>query len=142
MPSGDLGELASLSNEPSWMTIEDPSTGTAMENEFGVVRFLVMGQDSDTFLKTDREIQNKRLRQNMQRRKGRGIDAVGSPEQWDEDETEKLTACIVNFENVVINGQKVEYSKEAAKQLVKIPAVRRQLADFIMDSANFFKKSS
>lgn len=141
MPSGDLGELASLSNEPSWMTFEDPATGNPYETELGVVRFLVMGQDSETFLKIDRQLQNKRLKQNMLNRKNRG-NVVGSAEQWDEDEIDRISACVINFENVVMNGQKVEYAPDVAKQLIKtIPALRRQLADFIMEASNFFKKS-
>jgi hypothetical protein len=133
----DLAALA-FSSDPVEMQILHPTTNEVLTTDSGEeMALLLVGLDSDECRKADREITNRRLRnQTMGSRK-----VKISAEEIESESFDKTCACVVGFKNVVVNGVEIEFSKKNVKDLfTTLPWLKRQAEDFIYDQSNFIKQ--
>lgn len=98
------------------------------------VKIKLLGHDSKAWRNKNREFSRKRTAA-MQKRKGKGVDFTPS----DEEASEMLAACTMSWENVLVDGEEIEFTKEVAYDLyMEQPWIREQADVFIGDRANFF----
>lgn len=95
----------------------------------------VVGTDSAAYQNIQRKLQNRRL-QKWQRNRSTKMSA----EQLEEEQLELLCSCIHSWTGMVVDGKEVEFSPDAAREiLVRFPFVREQIDEAIGDRANFLK---
>jgi hypothetical protein len=98
------------------------------------VTITLLSQDSDEFKRVQKRVTNKKLDKATKRGKMPKVTA----EQLEEDQLDMLVACTVGWENVMLNGQVLEFSKENARLLYEsVPAIREQADNFIGDRESF-----
>ena len=98
------------------------------------VTIKLLGTDSKIWRNKNREFQKKRTAK-MVRNRAKNVDYSVS----EKEACEMLTACTLGWEGIDANGEKLEFSTEAAFQMYMDHIWIREQADaFIADRANFF----
>jgi len=101
------------------------------------VTIKLLGTDSKVWRNKNREFSRKRT-QKMVRKRAKNVDLVAT----DEETCEMLAACTTGWDGIDANGEKLEFSTEAAFQMYMDHIWIREQADiFIGDRANFFTKA-
>jgi hypothetical protein len=133
----DLSSLK-VATDATPLEIVNPATGLVLTNDTGEpMRLLVIGTDSDVYLKFANEQMNKRLKKAATNRK-----LTITAEEADAEALARTAVCVVGFENLQLNGQPLEYSKQAVTDLLRdYPPIREQVEDFVNDRTNFLKQS-
>lgn len=122
----NLTEAAEIGAE---LTLEHPVTGEPLD-----IVIHLAGTDSSAYRMKQKEINSKRI---MKMARGK------KPEfnTTDAEACELLAACTLGWSGVVIGGEEVEFSKDAAISLYREHNwIREQVDMFIGDRANFFTK--
>lgn len=81
----------------------------------------------------------KKLTDSVYRRKKKDVE----PEVIEKTVLDILIACIDNWQNIELDGEPLEFSKQNAEKLLSDPAfgwVRNQIQEFVDTESNFFKK--
>lgn len=132
----DLSTLK-IDNEPATLELRHPTTGDKLD-----IKIHCVGMDSEQFKTIDRQLAKKRL---LDAQKRGGLKKAVAGFDFDEienDDLQRLAACITGWENVTENEQALKFSREAAVDVMrKYPWIKDQIADFIGDRANFIKAS-
>lgn len=117
------------------MEVLDPATfQPATAHDGTPMTITVVGMDSPEFLSHQRRAVNKRL--------AKGTRSKITAEQIEAEATETLAACIKGWTGFYLKGEVVEYSPKKALELMRsLPHLRRQVDEFIGDTANFMKTS-
>ncbi len=134
----DLNQF-STANEPVFMELRHPGTDEVLKTEAGEpIGLTVLGTDSEPFVQKERELLNRRLNKVRAKQKADKI----TVEELDKEELAKLTACVVDFKNITIAGETLVFTPASATKLFSdFPWIRRQVADFVAESSNFFSPS-
>lgn len=94
----------------------------------------LLGSDSKAYREISREISRKRMN-SMARSRNKDVDFTPTVEQA----CDILSACTVGWKGVIVNGEKLKFSKEEAYKLYHAHSwIRDQVDLFIGDRANFF----
>lgn len=126
----------------AYLHVESPVDGTPLylnddegkADRAKPVRILLRGKDSPEYRTAEHKIRNQRLKGVGRRGKIVSVTA----EALEMEATELMATCVVNWENVVIGGESIPFSKEAATKLIEdFPWIREQVDEFISDRANF-----
>jgi hypothetical protein len=124
----NVGEAASRGAD---MHLCHPLSGDRLKQDDGsyiVIRLL--GADAPEYRQRVHRIANK----NVQRRKK----SAPSAEQIEEQTVSLLAAITVGWEGIVVNGEALEFSEQAAKELYQDHVwIREQVDEFVADRANF-----
>ena len=106
-------------------------------NEDLGVTIQVLGKDSDEFQKISRAQSKKRMERMS---KGGFRNPVVSPEEVEQDNLNLLAAVSRGWNNVIVDGKPLPFSKENALMLYeRFPWIREQIDAAIGDRANFIK---
>lgn len=134
----DLNQF-STANEPVFFNLRHPGTDEELKTETGEpVGLTVLGTDSEAFIQKERELLNRRLNKARQKQRADKI----TVEELDREELAKLSVCVVDFKNITVGGQALNFTTaNAVKLFEEFPWARRQVSDFIGESENFFKPS-
>lgn len=121
----DLATLDTTAVESVPMRLKHPGTGQVLDTVLHVV-----GVDSDRYREKARQISNRRINSKQKR--------MLTIEEVEADNDSLLVSCIVGWDNVTIDGEKVEFSLESAKKLIqRFRWIREQIDEFVGDRANF-----
>lgn len=136
----DLSKVRVNSDVPQEMAILNPVDMTPFADEDGnVAALLVLGPDSEVYQRKQKEHTNKLLRNAQQR----GGSAKVTAEQVEMNRLEMLTAVIVGFKNLALNGETLEFSSQNARMILKdYPFIREQLEVFLSEAGNFIAVTS
>jgi len=130
----DLSTLK-IDNEPADLQLLNPKTGEKTD-----IILHCVGLDSDQFKAVDRQLSKKRLIDAQ--RKG-GIKRViqqADFEQIEEDDCQRLAACISGWKNLQEGDKAVKFSTAACIEILKkYPWIKDQVQEFVSDRANFIK---
>ncbi|MEJ8571226.1 hypothetical protein [Microbaculum marinum] len=119
--------LASNQEAGEEIEIRHPATGNKLD-----VHIRMAGPDS--------ELQKQARRWVVDSRSDRGLNRPMTDKELDEESAEMLARMTVTWRNVVIDGQKIGFSTEAAKSLyLRFPFIREQVDHFAGRRANFMK---
>lgn len=112
-----------------------PQTGEPLALDDGTpMEVTVVGTDSDEWRARERAIANKRIA-------NFGKKPV-TAEELETDNLLNLVACIKSWRGMVLNGQEIPCTDEHKLALLKrLPHLRRQVDNFVGNSANFLKAS-
>ncbi len=122
--------------ETAGLELEHPTTGAKLIGDDGnPIVFNLAGVDSVAYRNAARAISNARIN----RPKGEKVTA----ELLDADGLAVLAACVMGWSaNFSLGGEKPEYSKDKAKELLDKQAwIREQCDRFIAQRANFLPKA-
>lgn len=98
----------------------------------------LLGRYSDEVQKVQRAIQNRRLAQ-------RGNRAKVTAEEIEAETTEILSAAIIGFENIVVDGQTLDCTPASKRKLLddkRFMWLREQIDGEVNDDAAFFSDNS
>lgn len=125
----DLSKLSpERANEGAWLTLRHPGSGEELD-----AKIKLRGRDSEVYRRKVREAQNRRVKEAA---KNGGTVPV---EEIEEDGTEALAACVVEWQDIEENGQSVPFSEENARRLIATyPWIREQVDRFVSNRAHFF----
>jgi hypothetical protein len=118
------------------MELVHPVTGDVMIQDNGKpITIKVLGTDSKAYRNGQREYQRKRIAK-MAKSRNKSVDYTVS----DEDAAILLAECTAGWDGIIVDGKKLEFSKDAAEELyLKFNWIREQVDGFIGDRANFFQ---
>ncbi|MEN6621492.1 MAG: hypothetical protein ABFD50_08095 [Smithella sp.] len=122
--------------DPVVFEILNPATNLPIEDENGnKAALVVVGTDSEQFKKARNKITNTAIK-----RMNGSTKIKKSAEEIEAEQVDLLCACVVDVQNISLNGMPVSANKESLKQLFEVcPFVFRQLEAFVYDEANFIK---
>lgn len=127
--SFDLNELIPTQNAVT-MPLRHPVTGQQIESEHGPMSLEVVGTDSDVFRNRQRTLRNKRLKRNNRQK----ITA----DEIEADAIATIVSCTVGFNNIVLDGELIEYNEANAFKLYeRLRWVFEQADEFIGERVNF-----
>ena len=108
---------------------------TTEENGKGEpITISLLGSDSKAFKNKSRELARRRVAK-YQKSRNKSVDHTVS----DEEASELLVACTTGWSGIVVDGEQVEFSEEAAMDLYcKNSWIREQVDAFVGDRASFF----
>ena len=116
-------ESQNLAEQGQWMEVETPS-----------------GEGTDIHLKlagADSSYHQKQV-QNQQRKMLKKKKFNKTPEEIENDNIELLTACTLDWQNVLYKEETLECTKQNVRWLYKtFPSIREQVDEFIGDRSNF-----
>jgi hypothetical protein len=100
----------------------------------------MLGRDSDVFDQAvNEQIDTANRLAALLRARGKTVPPK-TQVQIEKDQAELIVACVVDWENMVVDGDEVPYSVSAALGLLeRFPWIRKQLDDAIGDVASFMK---
>lgn len=134
----DLSTLdtAELANQGSVLELRDPAGNPVLQDDGTPVTLTLLGEDSDVVTRISNANANQFLRGTT------GSGQAITAEMSRTNEIAKLAAATVAWSGIVIDGEAVTFSPEAAKALYRrFPWIRDQARVFIGDRANFTKAS-
>jgi len=146
----DLNTLAP-SKEPVFLQLMHPVTGRLLfmqekdENGNEVddinepIGLMMVGSDSDEFAARERWLIDQRIKRAEEVSKGRkGMEFKGETIQEERDNT--IIACIKGFRNIYLDEQRLEFSPDNARLLLRrLKWLREYLDREILNRANFIK---
>lgn len=116
------------SNDGVWMQIKDLDGNVLANDEGQEMAILVYGKDSARY----RKFISDAFKANAGRKTERTF------EELEASNIELLSDMIGGFRNIVLGGEPLEYTKEAAKSLMAdFPVIREQVDTFVGSRANF-----
>ena len=116
-------------DEGAWLEVLNPVT-----NQPVGAKILVAGVDSVAYREAQRKISNRRLAA-MSRR---GSRYKVSAEEVEAEGLELLTTCIMDWEGISENGEKLDCNQDNAKRLfAAAPWLKEQVDEFIGDRSHF-----
>lgn len=126
-----------IDNEPATLDLRHPATGDKLD-----IQIQCVGMDSEQFKTIDRQLAKKRL---LDAQKRGGLKKAVAGFDFDEienDDLQRLAACMTGWNNMEENGEKLKFNRDTAVEVLrKYPWIKDQVADFIGDRANFIKAS-
>lgn len=134
----DLSTLdtAELANQGALLELRDPAGNPVLQEDRSPVTLTVLGEDSDIVTQVNNRNANQFLR---------GTSAGGqavTAEMSRTNEINKFATATVGWSGIVVDGEEVAFSPDAAKALYRrFPWIRDQVRAFIGDRANFTKAS-
>lgn len=134
----DLSTLdtAELANQGALLELRDPAGNPVLQEDGSPVTLTVLGEDSDVVTQVNNRNANQFLR---------GTSAGGqavTAEMSRTNEINKFATATVGWSGIVVDGEVVTFSLDAAKALYRrFPWIRDQVRAFIGDRANFTKAS-
>lgn len=134
----DLSTLdtAELANQGALLELRDPAGNPILQEDGSSVTLTLLGEDSDVVTQVNNRNANQFLR---------GTSAGGqavTAEMSKTNEINKFAAATVGWSGVVVDGEPLKFSFDAAKALYRrFPWIRDQVRTFIGDRANFTKAS-
>lgn len=134
----DLSALdtSELANQGALLELRDPAGNPVLQDDGAPVTLTLLGEDSDVVT----QINNRNANQFL-----RGASAGGqsvTAEMSRTNEINKFAAATVGWSGIVVDGEIVKFSADAAKGLYRrFPWIRDQVRTFIGDRANFTKAS-
>ncbi len=132
----DLSSLDSIeaANKGAPVELYSPITGKDLN-----IRVFLVGRDSDTFKEASTE-QNRRRIQKMS--KG-GFRPGNAPiDDSDKEGIALLAACTTGWENMLLEGKQVPFSRKAAIDIyTRFPWIKEQIDNAVGDRALFMKAS-
>lgn len=134
----DLSTLdtAELANQGAALELRDPAGNPVLQDDGSPVTLTLLGEDSDVVT----QISNRNANQFLRGSAGAG-QAI-TVEMSRTNEINKFAAATVAWSGIVVDGEPVKFSADAAKALYRrFPWIRDQVRAFIGDRANFTKAS-
>lgn len=134
----DLSTLdtAELANQGALLELRDPAGNAILQEDGSPVILTLLGEDSDVVTQVNNRNANQFLR---------GTSAGGqavTAEMSRTNEINKFATATVGWSGIVVDGEAVNFSLDAAKALYRrFPWIRDQVRTFIGDRANFTKAS-
>lgn len=134
----DLSTLdtAELANQGALLELRDPAGNPVLQEDGSPVTLTLLGEDSDIVTQVTNRNANQFLR---------GTSAGGqavTAEMSRTNEINKFATATVGWSGIVVDGEVVTFSLDAAKALYRrFPWIRDQVRTFIGDRANFTKAS-
>lgn len=134
----DLSTLdtAELANQGALLELRDPAGNPVLQEDGSPVTLTLLGEDSDVVTHVNNRNANQFLR---------GTSAGGqavTAEMSKTNEINKFAAATVGWSGIVVDGEAIQFSADAAKELYRrFPWIRDQVRTFIGDRANFTKAS-
>lgn len=134
----DLSTLdtAELANQGALLELRDPAGNPVLQEDGSPVTLTLLGEDSDVVTQVNNRNANQFLR---------GTSAGGqavTAEMSRTNEINKFATATVGWSGIVVDGEVVTFSLDAAKALYRrFPWIRDQVRTFIGDRANFTKAS-
>ena len=134
----DLSTLdtAELANQGALLELRDPAGNPVLQEDGSPVTLTLLGEDSDIVTQVTNRNANQFLR---------GTSAGGqavTAEMSRTNEINKFATATVGWSGIVVDGEAVTFSLDAAKALYRrFPWIRDQVRTFVGDRANFTKAS-
>lgn len=137
----DLSKLNAATTAPKGvaMKVVDPRTDEPLfdEMEGGAKQYVtitLLSSDSNEYKRVSHKVANRKLKKIT----ARGRIPKLTAEETENDQLDLLVACTLGWENVVYEGQPLEFNPENVRMLYsKVPVIREQVDAFIGDRANF-----
>ena len=130
-------EVVSGSNEGSKIVIRHPITGGELSDDNGQVTITVLGEQSDVYQKALKASVNRRLAM-QSKRKGN----IVTLEEMEADEQSLLVVSVKAWENIVIDGEKLECTPANIRKLFgdkRMKWMKDQVVEATRDDKNFMK---
>ena len=126
----DMNEAASRGAE---MVLRHPSSGEELFTDDEPIIFQLLGSDSAEYRQRIRAAANKSIN------KGRRTQTV---ERLEQESIDLLAGVTVDWSGVVVDGEAVEFSHNAAKKLYTEYAwIREQVDEFVGERSNFLSNA-
>lgn len=129
-------DTSDLANAGAAMELRDPTGNPVLQDDGSPVTITLLGEDSDIVTRVSNQHANQFLR---------GASGGGqsiTAEMSKTNEINKFAAATVGWSGIVVDGEVVKFSTDAAKSLYRrFPWIRDQARVFIGDRANFTKAS-
>lgn len=123
----DLSEIQKQAQDEAWVTILHPVSG-----EETSMRIRLLSPDSERYRQIDNRIRNAATK-SMTKRGGL------SAEELSESGLQLLIQATVGWENVIFDGQPIQFSPENVRTVyTDFPFIREQVDRFLGDRRNFF----
>lgn len=123
----DLSEIRKQAQDEAWVTILHPVSG-----EETSMRIRLLSPDSERYRQIDNRIRNAATK-SMTKRGGL------SAEELSESGLQLLIQATVGWENVIFDGQPIQFSPENVRTVyTDFPFIREQVDRFLGDRRNFF----
>lgn len=123
----DLSEIRKQAQDEAWVTILHPVSG-----EETSMRIRLLSPDSERYRQIDNRIRNVATK-SMTKRGGL------SAEELSESGLQLLIQATVGWENVIFDGQPIQFSPENVRTVyTDFPFIREQVDRFLGDRRNFF----
>lgn len=121
----------------AFMDIIGPNNLPLVTDEGKTMRLHLVGIDSPEYIKEEHRLNNQRLKKLSLTKRG---SLKMTSEESEAMLINKLASCVVGWENLILDGESLEYSNDKAKWLLKeFPFIREQVDEFTEDRSNFFK---
>lgn len=134
----DLSTLdtSELANQGALLELRDPAGNPVLQEDGYPVTLTLLGEDSDVVT----QINNRNANQFLRGTAGSGQTVTAEMSRT--NEINKFAAATVGWSGIVVDGEEVAFSADAAKGLYRrFPWIRDQVRAFIGDRANFTKAS-
>lgn len=129
----DTSELANLG---AILELRDPAGNPVLQDDGSPVTLTLLGEDSEVVTKINNHNANQYLRG------ASGSGQTVTVEMSRTNEINKFAAATTGWSGVVVDGEALKFSAEAAKALYRrFPWIRDQVRVFVGDRANFTKAS-
>jgi hypothetical protein len=138
----DLSGLSTKegATQGAWLHLEHPVSGLPLGEPGKPCRWRIAGADSEQYQKAARRQQARRMEDAAQSRSRRAN--VLSADRLREESLDLVAGCVLDWENVELNGATVPFSIAAARaMLVDHDWLREQVEEFLNDRANFLPPS-
>ena len=123
----DLSEIRKQAQDEAWVTILHPVSGVETS-----MRIRLLSPDSERYRQIDNRIRNATTK-SMTKRGGL------SAEELSESGLQLLIQATVGWENVIFDGQPIQFSPENVRTVyTDFPFIREQVDRFLGDRRNFF----
>lgn len=123
----DLSEIRKQAQDEAWVTILHPVSGAETS-----MRIRLLSPDSERYRQIDNRIRNATTK-SMTKRGGL------SAEELSESGLQLLIQATVGWENVIFDGQPIQFSPENVRTVyTDFPFIREQVDRFLGDRRNFF----
>jgi len=127
----DIANLALNNVPPQTLELLHPVEGTVLKSDKGQpLTITVYGSDSDEFRKVVRQFGNKRLNEKKNKKQ--------TMEELEEMSARILSKVTVGWSNIVLDGETLKFSEQAAFNLYKEHSwIREQVDEFVNERSNF-----
>lgn len=129
-------DTSDIANAGAVLELRDPAGNPVLQDDGSPVTITLLGEDSDVVTQASNRNANQFLR---------GTSAGGqavTAEMSKTNEINKFASATVGWNGIVVDGEAVKFSTDAAKALYRrFPWIRDQVRIFIADRANFMKAS-
>lgn len=129
-------DTSDLANAGAVLELRDPTGNPVLQDDGKPVTITLLGEDSDVVTQASNRNANQFLRGTAA-----GGQAV-TAEMSKTNEINKFASATVSWNGIVVDGEALKFSADAAKALYRrFPWIRDQVRIFIADRANFMKAS-